>query len=275
MAMTVRQKLAIASWKAPQEGNIYGKLTLDATEALKYLAWLRETSGEKVTITHLVGKAVAQALQHAPKLNGVIRFGSFVPRQTIDIAFLVALEEGKNLAKAKVCDYDQKSVVDVAKELRELAERLYSGKDENFNKSMGPLKFLPTWIIRPLVKTMGYLSSVLGLSVPALGVEAYPFGSCIITNVGVFGLDEGYVPPTPFAHVPLYVLIGALKEAPWVNERHELEVRPQLTITATIDHRYMDGAQGGVLAEHVRKVFADPWALSGLEGHPEAAADAV
>ncbi|MEZ4322910.1 MAG: 2-oxo acid dehydrogenase subunit E2 [Myxococcota bacterium] len=272
MSMTVRQKLAIASWKAPQEGNIYGKLTVDATEALAYLDWVREQTGEKVTITHLVGKAVAQALSHAPKLNGVIRFGSFVPRTSVDIAFLVALEEGRNLAKAKVCDYDQKSVADVAKELRELAEKLYRGEDENFNKSMGPLKFLPTWIIRPLVKTMGYLSSVLGLSIPALGVESYPFGSCIITNVGVFGLDEGYVPPTPFAHVPVYVLIGALRPAPWVNEAGELEVRPQLTITATIDHRYMDGAQGGVLAKHVRSVFANPWELSGLEARPAAAA---
>lgn len=273
MSMSIRQKLAIASWSQPREGNIYGKLTLDATEALAYIAWLRETSGEKVTITHLVGKACAEALAAAPKLNGVIRLGRFQPRKSVDIAFLVALEEGKNLAKAKVCDFDKKSVVDAARELRQLAVKLYSGKDDNFNKSMGPLKFLPTWLIRPLVNTIGYLSSVFGLSVPALGVEAYPFGSLIITNVGSFGLDEGFAPPTPFAHVPVYVLMGALKKAPWVNEKDELEVRPQITLCATIDHRYMDGAQGGVLAKTMRAVFANPWALSGLDGPPETASE--
>lgn len=263
MAMSVRRKLSIATWSAPSEGNIYGKLVLDATEALKYVAHHREQSGEKVTITHLVGKAVAMAMANAPGLNGVIRFGTYVQRDSVDVAFLVALEEGKNLAKAKICDYDRKSVVDAARELRELAERLHSGNDEQFNKSMGPLKWMPTWLIRPVVKLTGYVASVLGWSVPALGVEAYPFGSCIITNVGVFGLDEGYAPPTPFAHVPVYVLMGAIRDAPWVTEDGTIEVRPQITITATIDHRYMDGAQGGVLANTVRRVFADPWSLDG------------
>ena len=41
-----RRKLAIASWSAPREGNIYGKLTLDATEALAYIEWLRAKTGD-------------------------------------------------------------------------------------------------------------------------------------------------------------------------------------------------------------------------------------
>ena len=35
--MTTRRKLAIATWDAPREGNIYGKLTVDATQALAYI----------------------------------------------------------------------------------------------------------------------------------------------------------------------------------------------------------------------------------------------
>lgn len=263
----LRRKLAIATWAAPREGNIYGKLTVDATEALAYVAWLRETTGEKVTITHLVGKACAMALKATPQLNGRIRLGSFVPHDTVDITFLVALEEGKNLAKAKIHRYDGKSVAEAAKELRELASRLHRGEDESFNKSMGPLKLLPSFLIRPLLKVTGYLTSILGVSVPALGLEPFPFGSCIVTNVGVFGLDEGFAPPTPFAHVPLYVLIGAVKEAPAVVDG-EIVVRKQLTICATIDHRFMDGAQGGTLAQVVRDVLENPWPLEGREGPP-------
>lgn len=30
----LRRKLAIATWASPREGNIYGKLTVDATERL-------------------------------------------------------------------------------------------------------------------------------------------------------------------------------------------------------------------------------------------------
>src|SRR5205807_904672 len=100
--MSTRRKLAIATWSAPREGNIYGKLTVDATQALAYVQHLREATGEKVTLTHLVGKACAEALKHAPTLNGRILFGRYIPHATVDIAFVVALEEGKDLAKAKV-----------------------------------------------------------------------------------------------------------------------------------------------------------------------------
>ncbi|HCH61184.1 MAG: hypothetical protein CL927_19550 [Deltaproteobacteria bacterium] len=264
---SVRRKLAISTWSAPREGNIYGKLTVDVTEARRYLEWLREKTGLKVTITHLVGKAVAVALSRAPGLNGVIRLGRYVQHTSVDISFLVALEEGRNLAKAKITDLDRKSVTELGQELRALAEKLHSGTDESFNKSMQPLKLLPTWLIRPLVHTMGYLAGVWGLNLPTLGVEPHPFGACIITNVGVFGLDEGFAPPTPFAHTPVLVLVGAIRDTP-VAQDGTVVVRPQMTLCATIDHRYIDGAQGGVLAKVVRDVLENPWQLEGMDGPP-------
>ena len=92
------------------------------------------------------------ALAQSPGLNGIIRFGRYVQHPTVDVAYLVALEEGKNLAKAKICNLDTKSVVDVAKELRALATKLHKGEDEQFKKSQGPLQLLPTQLIRPLLK---------------------------------------------------------------------------------------------------------------------------
>lgn len=258
--MTTRRKLAIATWSAPREGNIYGKITVDVTKANAYIAHLRETSGEKVTITHLVGKAVAMAFKRAPTLNGRIVWGRFEPLPEINISYLVALEEGQDLAKAKIDNLDRKSVVDVAKELRALAARLHRGEDDAFNKSKGLLRALPTWLIRPLLFVTGWLASAVGISVPALGIEKFPFGSCIITSVGMLGLDEGFAPPTPFARVPVLVLLGAIRDQPIVIDG-ELAVRPQLTITATIDHRFIDGFQGGVLAKVVRSIMEDPWQL--------------
>ncbi len=253
----LRRKLAIAAWDGPREPNIFGRMTFDAEPALAYVEELRRSSGEKVTLTTVIGKAVALALRATPSLNGFIRLGSYVPHERVSVAFLVALEEGRNLAKAKIDDLDQKSVVRATVELRQLAEKLHQGKDDAFNKSMGPVKLLPSFLLKPLLKFVQFVTTNLGWSVPALGLEAFPFGSCIITNVGVFGLDEGYVPPTPFAGVPVYVLIGAVKEMPMVVDG-AIVIRRQLTITATIDHRFMDGAQGATLAKVMREVLADP-----------------
>jgi pyruvate dehydrogenase E2 component (dihydrolipoamide acetyltransferase) len=276
--MNTRRKLAIATWRSPRDPNIYGKLTLDAGPALAYLEKLRTGSGEKASITHLVGRAVALALAKTPTLNGRIVFGAYRPHDTVDISFLVALEEGKDLAKAKIEHADRKSTADIARELRERAERLRKREDADFEKSKGLLRLLPTWILRPLVWTIGWLTGALGMEFRSLGLERFPFGSCIVTSVGMFGLDEGFVPPTPFARVPVYVLVGAVRDRPAVVDG-AIVIQPQLTITATIDHRFIDGYQGGMLAKMMREVFEDPArfdaAASGAPGSPESGAPKV
>lgn len=255
--MSTRRKLAIATWSAPREGNIYGKLTVDATHALAYLEQVRAETGEKVTITHFVGKVVAAALREAPGLNGFLRFGAFHQHSTVDMAFLVALDEGSDLGKVKVERVDEKRLEDLAREFGAAAAELRAGKDKEFKKSNNLARLLPTWLIRPLLTFIGWFTGSLGLSLPGAGLEAFPFGACVITSVGMLGLDEGFVPPTPFARVPTYVLLGAIRDQPVVEEG-QVVIRPMLTITATIDHRFMDGFQGGVLARKVREIFADP-----------------
>ncbi len=265
--MTVRRKLAIATWSAPAEGNIYGKLTVDAEAALRYIDHLCRTTDQKVTITHLVGKAVGMALAATPSLNGRIAWGRYIPHDNVAVAFLVALEDGKNLAKAKVTNIDKKSVREIAAELAELAGKLHRGEDEQFKKSQKPLHALPTWMLRPIVSVTGWLTGALGISVPAFGLEGFPFGSAIVTSVGMFNLDEGFVPHTPWARVPVYVLIGAVRDMPTVVDG-QVVPRKRLTLTATIDHRFIDGFQGGTLAKVVRQAIEQPWTMDGLDAPP-------
>lgn len=260
--MSTRRKLAIATWDGPREGNIYGKLTLDATRATEWLAQQREKTGEKVTITHLVGKAIGIALRREPTLNGHIAWGAYVPNKTVDLSYLVAMEDGSDLAKVKICEIDRKSVAEIAKELRERSTKVRKGQDDEFEKSKGLIRLLPTWLLKPVLTFTGWLTSSLGISMPALGLEAFPFGSAIITSVGMMGLDEGFAPPTPFARVPLLVLVGAVREVPAVQDG-QIVIAKQLTITATIDHRFIDGFQGAILAKAVKEVFLKPESLEG------------
>jgi pyruvate dehydrogenase E2 component (dihydrolipoamide acetyltransferase) len=264
---SIRRKLAIATWSAPKEGNIYGTLRLDAGPALRYIAHLRETTGARVSITHLVGKAVGLGLGKTPSLNGRILWGRYIPHSTVAAAFLVATEDGRNLAKVKIDGLDRVSCTDICETLRAGAQRLHKGEDEQFNKSQGPLRLLPSWLIRPLVWFTGWLTGSMGIGARPLGLEAYPFGAAIITSVGMLGVDEGFVPPTPFARVPLYVLIGAISDQPAAVDG-ELVIQPRLTITATLDHRYVDGFQVAALTRGVKELLTRPWELDGLDKAP-------
>ena len=238
---------------------------------MRFLAHVREVTGEKVTITHFVGRVVGEALAASPGLNGYLRFGAYHEHETADVAFLVMLEDGKNLAKVKIESIDRLPMTEVARRLGSGAQKLRDGKDDAFEKSQGPIKLLPTWLIRPLLWFTGWVTGALGVSVPALGLEKFPFGAAIVTSVGMMGVDEGYPPPTPFARVPLYVAVGAVRELPAVVDG-KLAVRKQVVITATIDHRFLDGAQGATLARIVRERFANPWPLLGEDVKRPAAA---
>jgi pyruvate/2-oxoglutarate dehydrogenase complex dihydrolipoamide acyltransferase (E2) component len=265
--MSLRRKIAIASWSSPKEGNIYGKLSMDMGNALAYIDYLRSSSGQKISITHLVGKAAGMALADCPDLNGRIFLGRYIPHKTVDLAFLVSLEGGKDLAKFKVCDIDKKTIVEVAKELAQGAERLRQGKDENFEKPKTMIKMLPTWLIRPLLWLTGYITGAVGIDVKALGLEKFPFGAAIVTSVGMFGLDEGYAPPTPFARVPIYLTIPEIKKRPVVIN-DQIVIRPMLDLTATIDHRFLDGHRGAMVAKVMRNLLQNPWLMDGLKEPP-------
>lgn len=264
---SLRRKLAIATWKGPREGNIYGRLEVDAEEAQAYLDHVRRTSGERATITHLVGKAVAAALRAEPSLNGTIRFGRFVPHDSVDVTFLVSMPDGSDLGKAKISHVDEKSVAEIARDLRERAGRLRTSEDADWERSKGLIRLLPPFLLRPVVHLVGWLTGALGIQARSVGLERYPFGSAIVTSVGMLGLDDAFVPPTPFARVPLYVLIGAVKERPVVRSG-EVVVRPMITLTATLDHRYVDGFQAATIAREFQRVFEDPWRLDGLDRRP-------
>lgn len=262
--MSARRKIAIATWSSPREGNIYGKMSIDMTNAIKYIEHLRNASGQKITITHLVGKAVGLAYAECPDLNGRIFLGRYIPHNTVDISFLVSLEGGKDLFKCKICTIDKKSVVEIAEELAKGSDKLRTGNDKSLQKSKGMIKLLPTWLLRPIIWLGGYVTGAMGVDAPWLGFERYPFGGAIVTSVGMFGVDEGFAPPTPFARVPVYVTIPEIKKkAVVVND--QIVIRPMLALTVTIDHRFMDGHRGAMIAKLLRNLLENPWLLDGKE----------
>lgn len=266
--MSTRQKLSIASWTPPSEGNIHGSVVLDATAVIGWIARARAASGRHITVTHVVVKAVGLALRASPQINGRIVLGEYLPAGSVDVGCLVALEREEggvragDLAYCKVKRADRVAVAGIADEVCSAAERLRSHRDANFEATNRPLRGLPTWAIRPLVHWLGWLSSGVGVPLPCLGVRAHPVGSCMVTSVGGMGLDTAFAPFTPFLHVPLLVTIGALRDDV-IAVNGAPAVRKVLSVTATVDHRVVDGAGAATLARVLRAVFANPGAMLG------------
>lgn len=260
---SVRRKLAVATWRAPREGRLHARLAVDASAILAYCARQREATGVQVTPGVVVGMAFSRGILQNPAFHNRVVFGRIVAFDSYDVAFAVDIGGGDDLAPTKVRGVDRKTVVQVARELEAGAARLRARQDSDFEMSSGIARAVPWWALRPLLSVASFLNG--GLGVRAFGQPAHPLGSMFVTNIGSFGMDEGYVAPVPFARVPLYVCVGAVQDAA-VAVDGQAVVRPQIVITATADHRLVDGAHAAALARFVRTALADPDTLDAAAG---------
>lgn len=123
------------------------------------------------------------------------------------------------------------------------------------------MSLLPTFLIRPVVALAGWLGS-LGFSIPPLGVRPYPFGTAMITSVGMLGLDLAFVPQTPFARVPFIVMVGAIGPKPVVAtegpQAGQVVACDILPLTVTVDHRFLDGKDGAKMAVRLKHYLEHP-----------------
>lgn len=249
--------LAVHAWDAPRDPTVYGVIDIDATKALAYIERVRRDTNVKVTLTHLIGKAVAMAIAERPDVNAIIRRGRIYVRDTVDIFFQVAFEGGEELAGAKVSRVNHKSIVEVAEALAKRAERIRVKKDDPTQQSAKILTKLPPALTRFAMKLGEKLTYDFDLNLSKVGVPYDAFGSAMITNVANFGLTVGQAPLFPPSRCPICLTIGAVREAPVVVDGR-VEVRPLLTIGASFDHRVADGYQAGRMAKRFREVLEDP-----------------
>src|SRR5919198_1386930 len=89
---------------------------------------------------------------------------------------------------------DDKSVFDIALELRERAGAMKSGDDREFAKSRKAIASMPRRLLRPSMRFSSWLAGDRNRDIKALGVKPSTFGSAMVTSVGMFGIQQGFAP---------------------------------------------------------------------------------
>jgi pyruvate/2-oxoglutarate dehydrogenase complex dihydrolipoamide acyltransferase (E2) component len=250
------RRLALHTWNPPSDPTVYGQLEIDATEALELVKDLRATTGLRITVTHLVGRAVALAIKARPEVNCIARFGKLYQRETIDVFYQVAFEGGENLAGHKVERADEKSITEIARELSAGAGQVREGKAENV-RATKRFSYIPAALTGYLLRAATFVTYDLDLDLSRFGVPYDAFGSVMVTNVGSFGLTSGFAPLLPIARCPILVLVGEVQQRAVVRDGVVVP-RPILPLGVTFDHRILDGFQAGVLAKRFREVMESP-----------------
>jgi pyruvate dehydrogenase E2 component (dihydrolipoamide acetyltransferase) len=173
----------------------------------------------------------------------------------------------------KVHGADRKTLVDIATELERRAERIRQGGAGELGMSKRALAITPVWLLRPVLRVASWLTSEKNLDLRRLGMPARPFGSAMVSSVGMFGVQKAYGPLATLYRVPILALVSEITPKPVVVDG-EIVARPILTMTATMDHRYLDGSHAARLARSVRAYLENPSTFEALPA-PTAAANAA
>jgi len=263
---SVWRKIAMASWRQRKDPMIAATLDVDAGPVLAYIEEVRRATGVRVTPAHLVGRAAAKVVEALPGLNGRVVCGSFAPSPTIDGFFVVSLRTdpvagmeaaATDLSGSVIREVDTKPPWVIASELARRAEMIREDRDPQFKQAKTMVQNLPPMILRVVLDTIGLVTETLQLPVPFMGLEARPYGSFLVSNVGTFGLDSAFAPVPPFVHVPVIIMVGAVTDKAVARDGQPV-VRPMLPLCVSLDHRFVDGYQAASMARIFRQYLADP-----------------
>lgn len=256
------RKLAIGTWATTYDPTVYGTLNVRCEQALAYIERFREVTGRRLTITHLVTKACAEALRRCPDANAILRFNRIYLRKTVTISVLVVQTDqgdGKvDLTAAKIDHADRKSLLEIADEMQATVDRVRQRKDAALEKGKSTINLVPFALMNLFLKLLHLLMYTFNLDLSSLGMPRDAFGGLTVTNVGSLGLDTAYVPLVPYTAVPIFIAPGAVKDVPVVEDGKVVPGKT-MNVNASFDHRFIDGYQASVLARTLRDFLERPF----------------
>ena len=252
------RKVSISIFGAPKEGKVFGSYEVDATELLKFIE-KKKKEGVRITVTHVVTAAIARTLfLDAPVAHCFVRRGRLMQRENADV-FLAVARQGKSTSGMVIPKAESKTVSELAEYMSKKTKKVKSGRKESFDitRSIGKIP----WPFRtPIIRFIKWWAFQNGFWLPGLKMRDSPFGSIAITNIGTFGLENGYLALFPIANFPAIIAMGQIKEKPVVIDG-KIVIRPMLPLSGTFDHRIMDGDKIGLMTNSMERRLLNPQLL--------------
>ena len=218
----------------------------------------------------------AHVLVLNPELNCEARFGKFYPRASIDLSFQIAIEDypgdlpsghRHDLSSGLVCNADQKSIIQIAKELNSSARKIRADHDPSFQGIKKISSLIPGFFLNRGVAVLRWILSTLNIWSPLLGIPKNAFGGIMLTNVGSLGLDFAFPSLFPPAGVASIIAIGAIYKAPVYETNAEgivtqMKLERFIRLCGAFDHRYIDGMHASRIARDIRRHIEHPELLA-------------
>jgi len=162
-----------------------------------------------------------------------------------------------DLSGVKVSNADTLRIEAIAAEVQLRSVAVKNGTNDPLGPIKGAMRAFPGWISRLGLSAVTLLQYGFNINLSNLGVPRDTFGGALISSMGMFGIRYGFVPLVPPMRLSCLIGIGRAEERPVVVDGN-IVIRKILPLTATLDHRVVDGYQAGQLASTLVRLIGDP-----------------
>lgn len=264
------RRLSLGAWRAPKDPSAYAALEVRMERALAFLQALRAGTGSRATVTHLVGKAAADALRRFPEANTLLRWKRPFLRRQVTVCVVVAQTQDSaraDLTTATVHQADRLSLGDFCAALEAHVQQVRARRDAVIERGKRRSSRVPGPLMGLALRLLSFVWFTLNVDLRWVGMPRDPFGSVVVTNLGSLGLERGYVAMVPYARVPLLLAPGQVRDAP-VVEAGALVPGKLMTLTCTYDARLISVELAARVLRHIGAALEDPeaaWGPAALE----------
>ena len=250
------RRMAAAIYAKPIDGKVSGIYDLDMTEVNKAIERWNAEYNSNIKVMHVMMSALGRILsEYAPELNCYMQWGAVVQRPDVTVSTAVLV--GKDLTTVKIKDADLKTVLELSNETIQFVKERRKGKDDKVIAKRHTLSQIP-WPIRGWVfRLLRWLVYDVGINVPGAGISTDMFGSVLVSNIGSLGIDYGIPALMPASNLSFVQAIGFVKDKP-VVKNGEIVIQSTLPISATFDHRVVDGVHVSKYLEGLKFYFENP-----------------
>jgi pyruvate/2-oxoglutarate dehydrogenase complex dihydrolipoamide acyltransferase (E2) component len=239
------RQMATVAWDAGRDPSIYGFLDFMAEPLEKRLAEYRD-KGLRVTVTHLIARALAISLKRHPDLNVQLRRRRLYPRKEVDIFVQVAMPDAKGLGKTdlsgvKIQRCDERDAGVIATECEDRIAKVRDHSDPELQKSKDIIHKIPRFVLKGILRFFAWCQREPNWRMKWAGMPKDPFGSAMITSLGMMGIETAFAPLFPLGGPPVVILVGQIVARPVCQDDGTIVARRTIRLCGTFDHRVVDG----------------------------------
>ena len=228
--------------------------TLDVTRTMAWIGEQRASTGQKLTLLHVLLAAAGRLMHQRPKMNRYVEGRRFYQRSQVRLSFSAkkALEDGSEIVVLFVEPGPGITPQQICEEVETRLAPPRSGEVLRQEKENDLFLKLPGFLLGPLVRLALWLGERHWL--PSALVDPDPmFCSMFVANLGSVGLDVAHHHLYEWGNCPFFAVMGRIDEG-------------RVQVGWTLDERVEDGMSCALALRDLQALVEDPAGFGGTSG---------